>query len=221
MQPYAFPYIGYFKLISSSDCFVFLDNVSYIKKGFINRNSVMLNNVAHRFTIPVSKQSQNRFINEHEYTGDFDKFLRLIYNSYHKCKNFSSVFELLTSICSFPDLNVAQWNANSIVAISKYIGLSTRFQFSSEINACLDKVGQERIICICKSFNAHQYINLPGGRTLYQKSDFESEKIQLFFLDTTKLLSSSIHGYSVSNLSIIDILMHCDTADVHDVLHYS
>ena len=63
MQPYFLPYIGYFQLIYSSDCFVFLDDVNFIKKGWVNRNQMVVNGAAHMFTIPLQGASQNKKIN--------------------------------------------------------------------------------------------------------------------------------------------------------------
>ena len=41
MQPYLFPYIGYFSLIKNTDHFVFFDTPQYIRKGWINRNRII------------------------------------------------------------------------------------------------------------------------------------------------------------------------------------
>src|SRR5687767_5750922 len=38
MQPYFFPYLGYFGLIANTDRFILLDEVQYIRHGWINRN---------------------------------------------------------------------------------------------------------------------------------------------------------------------------------------
>ena len=64
MQPYVFPYLGYFHLIEASNLFVFYDDVNYITRGWINRNRILLNGKDFLFTIPVSKASQNKLINE-------------------------------------------------------------------------------------------------------------------------------------------------------------
>ena len=39
MQPYFMPYIGYFQLINAVDKFIIYDDVNYINRGWINRNS--------------------------------------------------------------------------------------------------------------------------------------------------------------------------------------
>ena len=53
MQPYFMPYIGYFQLIKIVDKFIFYDDVTFIKQGWINRNRILINNQAKMFSIPL------------------------------------------------------------------------------------------------------------------------------------------------------------------------
>lgn len=64
IQPYLFPYIGYFQLINAVDKFIMYDDVNYIQRGWINRNRILINGRAQFFTLPCSKSSQNKLINE-------------------------------------------------------------------------------------------------------------------------------------------------------------
>ncbi len=54
MQPYLFPYYGYFQLIDAVDKFVIYDDVNYIKKGWVNRNKIIINGNEYLFTMPLS-----------------------------------------------------------------------------------------------------------------------------------------------------------------------
>ncbi|MZP67265.1 MAG: glycine transferase, partial [Bacteroidales bacterium] len=40
MQPYFFPYAGYFSLIKHTDKFILLDSVQFIRHGWIERNRI-------------------------------------------------------------------------------------------------------------------------------------------------------------------------------------
>ena len=64
MQPYVFPYIGYFQLINAVNKFIFYDDVDYIKQGWINRNQILLNGKAYLFTIPLADASSLRKIKD-------------------------------------------------------------------------------------------------------------------------------------------------------------
>ncbi len=53
MQPYLFPYIGYYQLMHAVDRFVVADDVTFIKQGWINRNRLLINGSAAYFTVPL------------------------------------------------------------------------------------------------------------------------------------------------------------------------
>ena len=41
MQPYFFPYLGYYSLIAATDHWVVFDTAQYIRRGWVNRNRVL------------------------------------------------------------------------------------------------------------------------------------------------------------------------------------
>lgn len=87
MQPYFFPYLGYFQMFNAVDKFVLLDDVNFIMRGYINRNSILLNGKAHKFSIPLEKPSQNKLINETKLNfslKDKENFLKTIQLAYKK-----------------------------------------------------------------------------------------------------------------------------------------
>ncbi|MDH4554440.1 hypothetical protein E8F11_04475 [Pseudomonas sp. BN417] len=98
MQPYAFPYIGYFCLIEESDVFVFYDDVNYKKRDWINRNRILINGHPHNFTTPLSKGSQNKLIcniQTHSFEDFKRKFLKQVQRTYrnpHSTKSAISMF---------------------------------------------------------------------------------------------------------------------------------
>ena len=67
MQPYFLPYLGYFQLINAVDVFVIYDNIKFTKKGWINRNRILLNGKPHYFTIDLNRSAQNLKINQKQY----------------------------------------------------------------------------------------------------------------------------------------------------------
>lgn len=221
MQPYFFPYIGYYQLAYEVERFVFLDDVNYIKKGFINRNAILLQNERHEFSVPVEKISQNRAINKHNYTGEFSKFLSLIWQAYKKAPFFEQVMPLVESVVRDGDNNVARKNAKSLTAVFSYLGIEREYIFSSDVELEDEKKGQDRILALCQKLNINKYRNAIGGRELYDKNTFNSAGIDL------KFIQSNIRPYRqtkcefVSHLSIIDILMHCDKEEIkHQLSSY-
>ncbi len=67
MQPYLFPYIGYFQLMASADIFVFHDDVQYIKGGWVNRNRILSSGEPCWVTLPVAARAHRLNINQRGY----------------------------------------------------------------------------------------------------------------------------------------------------------
>lgn len=210
MQPYFFPYIGYYQLAYEVEKFVFLDDVNYIKKGYINRNTILLHGKRHEFSIPVSKVSQNRTISSHDYTGNYSDFMHLIEHAYKKAPLFDVVMPLVEGVVLDADTNVARKNAKSLVDVFSYLGLEREFLFSSDVELDGDIKGQERILALCQKMRVSQYRNAIGGQALYDANSFNSIGIDLKFIQGgIRPYPQGRHDF-VSHLSIIDVLMHCD-----------
>jgi len=101
MQPYVFPYLGYFQLYNAVDLFISLEDVNYIKKGWINRNKIMVNDKPSYITFPVKNASQNRLINQHyiDWRGNWpEKMLKTIKHSYGRETYFDEVYPVIEDL---------------------------------------------------------------------------------------------------------------------------
>ena len=218
MQPYFFPFVGYFELIHEADIFVFLDDVNFKKRGFVNRNSLLLDGGAKRFSLPVSKMSQNRKINEHFYTGSYEGFLGLVKNAYADSSHFPRVYNLVSRICRDPEHNVAAKNISSVEATASFVGVEREFLQSSNLSISKSLSGQDRIIAICEKLGADTYVNPVGGAFLYDKARFRASGIDLEFFEPKLNCYHQGQDRFVSRLSIIDILMFCHPREVHSLI---
>jgi len=218
MQPYLFPYIGYYQLARHVDVFVFLDDVSFIKGGYINRNYIKHRGKTLRFTLPVENQSQNRLIKDHLFSTKYKKTIDTIFFNYKKSINFDEVMPLISEIITQSDRNVANLSAKSISSVFAYLGIDRHFLFSSEIDKNNALKGQDRIINICKIIGARNYTNAIGGVDLYSREAFELAGIKLDFLSMGEIVYET-HGYPfLPGLSIIDILMLCPPEVIRKLL---
>jgi hypothetical protein len=207
MQPYLFPYIGYWQLIHSVDTFVLYDDVNYIKKGYINRNSILVNHEAHTLTLELKNMSQNRPINQIEIGNNKLKLLKTIEMAYKKAMYFDTVFPLIEKTLKFEERNLAKFIAHSLEIISYYLDIKTQFVFSSNMHKSNELKAQKKIINICKSLEASKYINSIGGKSLYDKNDFLSNGIELKFLKPQIQTYKQFNHEFIGNMSIIDVLM--------------
>lgn len=210
MQPYFFPYIGYWQLINAVDKFVIYDDVNFIKGGWINRNKILVNGQARYINLQMHKASPNKLINEIEVLGNKvynKKLLKTIESSYRKAPYYSEVYPIIESIIKQDENNLAKYLINSIREVCKYLGISTQILVSSEIEKNNNLRGQDKVIEICKVLRADQYINAIGGIELYSRKDFESNGILLNFLRTKSIRYKQFNDNFLPNLSIIDVIM--------------
>ena len=159
MQPYFLPYIGYWQLINAVDKYVIYDDVNFINKSWINRNSILLNGNKHQINLLLTEASQNKLINQVAIQDNQTKLIRTIELNYKKAPMFQQVFPLFLHIMEYPDKNLAKFIGNSIVEISKYLSIETEFIYSSTLDKDNNLRAQDKVLDICKLLNANKYIN--------------------------------------------------------------
>jgi len=222
MQPYLFPYIGYFQLIDAVDTFIIYDDVNFIKRGWINRNNILLHGKAHKFNIPIEKISQNKKINEHFIVAENNwkvKFCTTLQTAYKKAPYFGEVYPILEDIIHQEEKNTATFIAYSLERICAYLNIETVLKKSSESHSeTLPLKGSERIIKICTEENASLYINAIGGMELYTVADFETKNIELRFIKTESVTYTQFGDNFLPYLSIIDVMMFNDILQIQEFL---
>jgi hypothetical protein len=218
MQPYFLPYIGYFQLIKAVDKYVIYDDVNFIKGGWINRNKILLNGSAFMINVPMLGASPNKKINEIQVGHNKQKLLQTIIQAYSKSPYFKNVIPLVSEIINYENENLAQYIANSIIQIAKYLQINTEFILSSEISKNNELKAQDKVISICKILNADTYLNAFGGQELYSKTEFEKNKIVLKFLETNHIEYNQFKNDFIPGLSIIDILMFNSVEEIRLIL---
>lgn len=211
MQPYFFPYIGYFQLVNAVDEFVVYDNIQYSRKGWINRNRILVNQHDDYITLPLKKDSDYLNVNQRfladTWTADRKKMLNRIVESYRKAPQFETVFPLLEKWFNIVDSNLFEFNYNSLTETLSYLSISTKITVSSSIKIDHQLKSEEKVLAICKVQNATNYINPIGGIELYSKERFELNGIKLEFQKSNPIIYSQYKNEFVPWLSILDVLM--------------
>lgn len=218
MQPYFFPYIGYWQLIKAVDNYVVYDDVNYIKGGWINRNNFLINGQKKLFTIQLNGASSYKKINEIEIKDDFSSFKKMLQINYAKAPFYKDCQELVERITSFDSKNLGVFLFNSIKSIAEYLGFETEIILSSEIEKDDNLKGQEKVIHICKLLEADEYYNAIGGQELYSKQGFKENGISLSFLKTNIIPYKQLKNDFVPGLSILDMMMFCSKEQINEML---
>lgn len=223
MQPYFFPYIGYFQLINAVDKFVIYDDVNFIKKGWINRNNILLNGQPHTFSVPLEKISQNKKINEINLAQDEKwrrKTLQTFQHAYKKAPNFQSVAPLIEEIINYETQELSSFLLHSIQRISQFLSLNSDIIPSSVRYDNANLSGADRIIDICVQEKTECYVNAIGGKDLYDPPVFESKGIELKFLKTREFDYKQFDYAFTSHLSIIDNMMFQSLDELRQLLNH-
>ena len=177
MQPYFLPYLGYFQLLKSVDTFVFFDDVYFIKRGWINRNSILVQGKACRFTIPLDKASQNLSIQDirlhvDEYPRWREKFLKTVEQTYRTAPYFKQGFMLIKNLLHEESFTIAELAISSIRMIADYLDINTKILRSSSLDYQREGNGEYKIVSICNLLQASTYVNAIGGINLYDQRSF-------------------------------------------------
>jgi len=223
MQPYIFPYIGYFQLINSVDEFVIYDNIQYTKKGWINRNRILVNGKDQLITIPLKKDSDyldviNRELSE-SWDKDKNKTLNIIKTSYNKSPFFKETFELISQCLNNSEKNLFKFIYDSIILINNHLDIKTSIIISSTVNIDHNLKSQDKVLALCKARNATQYINSIGGIELYSKDIFSQQGIKLNFIKSNPIQYKQFNNSFISWLSIIDVMMFNSKEQIKEYLN--
>lgn len=223
MQPYLFPYLGYFCLIDACDTFVFYDDVNFIKKGWINRNRIAMQGKSYMFSVPLANSSQNVLITDtrtHNFLAFKGKFLKQLEQAYRNAPYFAQGMGYVQAVLDGQQDSIAQLAARSVTMACDLIGLSRHFIMSSVSFA--DSRGMpraERLIHISRQLGASDYVNATGGRALYDKSIFAMAGVRLHFVaPACPPYPQSGKDSFLQHLSIIDVLMYNNANYVKDMV---
>lgn len=221
MQPYLFPYIGYFQLIRAVDLFVVYDNIKYTKKGWINRNRLLQNDKDVIFSLPLKNDSDSLDVCKRELAADFncDKLLNQIKGAYLRAPYFDQAFPVIERILRFEDRNLFRFLHNSLVDTCNYLDIDTEIRVSSAIAIDHSLKKQDKVLALCKALGARTYVNAIGGMELYSKEAFYDNGIELKFIKSKPFEYAQYGNKFVPWLSIIDVMMFNSRAVITECIN--
>ena len=224
MQPYFFPYIGYFQLIHAVDTFILFDDVQYIRHGWINRNRILKPELGHQYIIaPLAKHQQKSLIKEIsvlEGVAWKEKILRQIEHYKKKAPFYNQVKNLLEDCFDFNEQTITAINAHYLKKVCSYIDIDTPLQISSGLKLDYDAVREKGdwALEISSQMKAEEYINPIGGEELFDKEGFIERQIKLSFLQTISIQYDQGRLFE-TNLSIIDVMMFNSPDQIRSMLN--
>ncbi|MFZ6643636.1 WbqC family protein [Undibacterium sp. TC4M20W] len=209
MQPYFFPYIGYFQLVNAVDLFIVYDNIKYTKKGWINRNRFLQNDQDCMFSLPLKSDSDMLDIVERELAADFNprKLLQQLSGAYRRAPYFAQTLPLLEAVLLHDDKNLFRFLEHALRKTCAHLGIATEFKVSSTIPIAHELKGKHKVMAMCQAVGAHTYVNAIGGMDLYEPQEFSQHGLELKFIRSKPFEYAQAGADFVPWLSIIDVMM--------------
>ena len=228
MQPYLFPYIGYFQLINLSDYFGIANDVQFIKRGWINRNRILQNSESNIFSFSVKKDSFQKNIKERYFTDNFNNekkyFFKRLKQNYIQAPFYTETIQFLDFVFEFKETNISKFNENQLKLICNYLEINTIFINPSLMifDKNIGKNAEDRVIKRLKKLDKleiKQFINPIGGKELYHKDFFKKNNFELIFIKPNEISYKQFNNNFISNLSIIDVMMFNSVGKIKDMLN--
>ncbi len=207
-QPNYLPWLGFFKKISTSDIFVFLNDVQYEKNGWHNRNKIRNSDGWMWLTVPTNAKLGMK-LNEVkiDYSSNWQKkHLKSIEINYSKSTNFKKFWHEIEMIYNKKHELLMDLNLELIKFIMKNLNIKTQTIFSSKLK--IRETSSERILSICKKLDAKIYLSGALGKQYLNLDDFQKNGIEVVFQNFKHPFYDQNYKPFISNMAAIDLLFN-------------
>jgi hypothetical protein len=224
MQPYFFPYLGYFSLIKHTDQFILFDPVQFIRHGWIERNKILkMQNGWQYVSVPLVKHSRDTKIKNIEInnTNNWRNTILSKLEIYkRRAPYYKDTLELIYSALDIDTDSIVTLNKHSLETICDYIGIDCQVSVFSEMELILDEVKapDEWALNICKAMGAKEYWNPIGGLEFMNRQKYEDHGIKIDFMQINFTKYPQKRPEFEPSLSIIDVLMFNEPSQINNML---
>lgn len=213
MQPYFFPYLGYFDLINCTDHWVVFDTAQYIRHGWVNRNRILHPKQGWQYIIaPLQKHAHGASIQDISVSLEAawrERILGQIHHYARRAPYYSLTRDLVEECLAVQDSSLAKLNTAILARICRYLGVAFDHKMFSDMKLVLGPIDGpgDWALRISQAVGASDYVNPPGGEGIFDRAKFEAAGIRLFLRNLPRL-EYATNGYAFEpDLSIIDVLM--------------
>lgn len=224
MQPYFMPYLGYFSLIKNTDLFILLDEVQFIRHGWIERNRILKQTGGWQYIkVPLKSHSQKAIIKELEIDNALPWKTKLIdqIGHYRKAPYYWTIRRMLENVLEEDVQTIALLNQKCLVAICEYLQISTPMPLFSDMNLTIDPVHapDEWALSICKAIAGEiTYWNPPGGKEFFDVEKFKRNNIDIKFQQIELVEYEQKGDIFIPGLSILDVMMFNGVREINEML---
>ena len=226
MQPYLFPYIGYFQLMNAVDRWIIFDEVQFIDKGWINRNRILHPDVGKEWqyiTVPLANRGQFDKICDISIKSDVDWSSQILGKLTHYKKKAPFYKETMTFVrdCFDTDeTNISRFVTEVLKKTADYMCIDTKIDVQSDLQLSIGGIEHpgQWALKISEAYGASKYINPLGGLEIFRPDEFAASGIELSFLRADLKPYPQKRNEFVPELSIIDVMMWNSVANIRKML---
>lgn len=214
MQPYFFPYLGHFSLITLVDKWIVFDVTQYTPKTWMNRNRILHPKAGWQYvSVPLSNSSISIKTSEARVLALAETKKSIIGKLTHYKKNAPYFYEATKIVeqafDSSKDDSLVSLNVCALKNVCEYLRIPFLYRRASEIAVHYPVTlgAGDWAPHICEMLGATEYVNPIGGKEIFDISVFQRHGISLYF--------SEFYGFEYAtdpysyepNLSVIDVIM--------------
>jgi hypothetical protein len=225
MQPYFFPYLGYFALIAHTERWIVFDITQYTPKSWMNRNRVLHPQHGWNYiTAPLLHSSISLVTREARVQNVAATAMSLLGKLSHYRKQapyYRAVVRVVEESFAAADSDsLVHVNVNGLAAVCRYLDIPFDYRICSELGlplpASMEPGGWAP--AICEQLGATGYLNPPGGRALFEPRDFVDAGVTLEFLQVPEIVYPTGTYAFEADLSILDVMMWNSPAAINDLI---
>ncbi|MFT5050480.1 MAG: hypothetical protein ACI8QZ_001882 [Chlamydiales bacterium] len=213
MQPYLFPYLGYFQLIDATERWVVFDTPQFIRHGWVNRNRILHPTEGAQYILaPLVKQPRHTPIREMHLADKpacLDRIRGQFQHYRKRAPHFEETIALIEATFAGDETQLCALNVRGLGLCCERLGIAFDVRIFSEMSLELGKVEGpgDWAPRIASALGASSYTNPPGGEDLFDPAQFAELGIDLQILDTELRPYAQGPRPFEAGLSILDVFM--------------
>lgn len=221
MQPYLFPYLGYWQLMDAVEVFVVYDTVQYSAGGWINRNRIRYPDAVRWLTVPVARGASHQAIGRQRLAPGFarqrDRMLRALATAYRTAPHRDRGLDLAERGLSAgaDGAPLLELLLHTLECTRELLGIRAQLRLASGLEHDRSLGREDRVIALSLAAGGTEYLSLSGGRELYSAERFTAQGLRLRFREFD---AEREGGEGELALSILDLVMRYDLPELRALL---
>lgn len=225
MQPYFFPYLGYFSLIKHTKKFILLDTIQFIRHGWIERNRILKQHAGWLYVkVPLIKSGRDSLIVDLKVNNNENwknKILSQLQVYKKTAPYYYKVIKIFNELFAKEYEDITHLNKEALILVCRYLNISNDISIFSEMKLNIEKPTSpdDWALNICNSLgNVDEYWNPSGGKSFFDKKKYSEASLVLKFQKTNTFPYSQKRSVFEESLSIIDVMMFNSVEEINKML---